>query len=176
MPASLFSCCRYRVAIWVCLAIAEQHKPGPCNSRSNRQCNLLIHPSLVFVLKCLSFYPLRLDGMCTHEFSLPLQLFQMPSPPLHVRSWHHAPDRLPACGCGDWFPSQWACFRGEVGPVCVFCVLPVWARSHLPFCRKWCFWRAEERVLGSFSVNGCLSVVVKICVRASRSFFGGSQY
>lgn len=51
---------RYQVAIWVCLAIAEQHKPGPCNSRSNRQCNLLTHPSLVFVLKCLSFYPLRL--------------------------------------------------------------------------------------------------------------------
>lgn len=82
---SVLSCCRYRVAIWVCLAIAEQHKPGPCNSRSNRQCNLLIHPSLVFVLKCLSFYPLRLDDTSTHEFSLSLELFHMYSP-LHVHS------------------------------------------------------------------------------------------
>jgi len=83
MP-SVLSCCRYRVAIWVCLAIAEQHKPGPCNSRSNRQCNLLIHPSLVFVLKCLSFYPLRLDNTATHDFSLSLELFHMCSPlPLH---------------------------------------------------------------------------------------------
>lgn len=82
---SVLSCCRYRVAIWVCLAIAEQHKPGPCNSRSNRQCNLLIHPSLVFVLKCLSFYPLRLDDTSTHEFSLSLELFRMHSP-LHVHS------------------------------------------------------------------------------------------
>lgn len=78
---SVLPCCRYRVAIWVCLAIAEQHKPGPCNSRSNRQCNLLIHPSLVFVLKCLSFYPLRLDSTSTLEFSLSLELFHVPSPP-----------------------------------------------------------------------------------------------
>lgn len=82
---SFLSCCRYRVAIWVCLAIAEQHKPGPCNSRSNRQCNLLIHPSLVFVLKCLSFYPLRLDDTSTHEFSLSLELFHLCSP-LHMHS------------------------------------------------------------------------------------------
>lgn len=79
---SVLSCCRYRVAIWVCLAIAEQHKPGPCNSRSNRQCNLLIHPSLVFVLKCLSFYPLRLDNL---ELSLSLGLLHIHSP-LHMHS------------------------------------------------------------------------------------------
>lgn len=24
---------RYRVAIWACLAAAEQHKPGPCSRR-----------------------------------------------------------------------------------------------------------------------------------------------
>lgn len=82
---SVLPCCRYRVAIWVCLAIAEQHKPGPCNSRSNRQCNLLIHPSLVFVLKCLSFYPLRLDSTSILKFSLSLELFHIPSP-LHMRS------------------------------------------------------------------------------------------
>lgn len=77
---------RYRVAIWVCLAIAEQHKPGPCNSRSNRQCNLLIHPSLVFVLKCLSFYPLRWDGTSSLVFSLFLE-FSCVLSALHTLWW-----------------------------------------------------------------------------------------
>lgn len=50
---------RSRVAIWVCLAIAEQHKPGPCSSRRSHQCSLLTPPSPASALKCLSFYPLR---------------------------------------------------------------------------------------------------------------------
>lgn len=93
---SVLSCCRYRVAIWVCLAIAEQHKPGPCNSRSNRQCNLLIHPSLVFVLKCLSFYPLRLDDTSTHECSLSFPgtlLYALSSP----CAFCHVPEALQLC-------------------------------------------------------------------------------
>lgn len=51
--------CRCRVA---CLAVVEQHKPGPCSSLLlSQQCHLSTPPSLVYVLKCLSFSPLRWD-------------------------------------------------------------------------------------------------------------------
>lgn len=55
----LFGVCRCRVE---CLAVVEQHKPGPCSSLLlSQQCHLSTPPSLVYVLKCLSFSPLRWD-------------------------------------------------------------------------------------------------------------------
>lgn len=43
-----------------CLAVVEQHKPGPCSSSLlSHQCHLSAPPSLVYVLKCLRFSPLR---------------------------------------------------------------------------------------------------------------------
>lgn len=124
MPMFFLSCCRYRVAIWVCLAIAEQHKPGPCNSRSNRQCNLLIHPSLVFVLKCLSFYPLRLDDLPFASFLFPWNssIFA----PLSVCIL-----RLCSYCCLAlcWFIYQpISTLHG-----CMLCTLSMWAHSLVPF-------------------------------------------
>ena len=50
-----------------CLAVVEQHKPGPCSSSLlSHQCHLSAPPSLVYVLKCLSFSPLRYIHRSTH--------------------------------------------------------------------------------------------------------------
>lgn len=164
---SLLSCCRYRVAIWVCLAIAEQHKPGPCNSRSNRQCNLLIHPSLVFVLKCLSFYPLRSDSTSLARFPFPWN---------SSRVLCHAPEALqpPLPGC-----------------VCVMYLFPrqedvAWLRySHMHIiitsestfsCSFLHSGVSEEFILISFLINEHLSTVTKTVLEPLANFWGSSWY
>ncbi len=73
-PLSLFSRCRME-----CLALTEQHKPGSCSSRPcplSHQCHLLAPPSLLYVLKCLSFSPLRYKLHLLFQIPLCLHLWQ----------------------------------------------------------------------------------------------------